>query len=81
MDVILSAAVVVLFLIAAAAAWPAMYAVWQRVVAGTARCISCHKAQACDEWLASGRREGADELCPNGLLLERMIATHRAKQR
>jgi hypothetical protein len=31
MDVILSAAVVVLFVLAAAAAWPAMYDIWIRV--------------------------------------------------
>ena len=33
MDLIFSAAVVGLFVIAAAAAWPAMYAVWTRAVA------------------------------------------------
>lgn len=35
MDLILSAAVVVLFILAAAAAWPAMYALWSRATADT----------------------------------------------
>jgi len=37
MDLILSAAVVVLFVLAAAAAWPAMYAVWSRAIASDTR--------------------------------------------
>ena len=37
MDVILSAAVIILFIIAAAAAWPVMYAVWLRAVASDTR--------------------------------------------
>ena len=37
MDLILSAAVVVLFVLAAAAAWPVMYALWSRAIADTDR--------------------------------------------
>lgn len=36
MDLTFSAAVVTLFIIAAAAAWPAMYATWSRIVASDA---------------------------------------------
>jgi hypothetical protein len=37
MDLIFSAAVVTLFVIAAAAAWPAMYATWSRALASDTR--------------------------------------------
>jgi hypothetical protein len=37
MDLTFSAAVVTLFIIAAAAAWPAMYATWSRIVASDTR--------------------------------------------
>jgi hypothetical protein len=40
MDLIFSAAVVVLFIIAAAAAWPVMYAMWSRAVASDTRELS-----------------------------------------
>ena len=37
MDLTFSAAVVTLFIIASAAAWPAMYAMWSRIVASDTR--------------------------------------------
>lgn len=29
------------------------------------RCVMCPSIEECDHWLASGKREGLDEFCPN----------------
>lgn len=29
------------------------------------RCVMCPNIEECDRWLASGKREGLDEFCPN----------------
>ncbi|HVL34285.1 MAG TPA: DUF6455 family protein [Burkholderiales bacterium] len=36
----------------------------------TRRCVACRDQAACDAWLASGRREGAAEFCPNAAFVE-----------
>lgn len=36
------------------------------------RCVACADKPACDEWLASGRREGAAAFCPNAAFVRRI---------
>ena len=33
------------------------------------RCVMCPSTSACDTWLASGKRDDAEDFCPNARLL------------
>lgn len=36
------------------------------------RCADCRAKTQCEEWLASGRRDGYTSFCPNAAFVERM---------
>lgn len=36
------------------------------------RCVACPDKPACDAWLASGKREGAEAFCPNASFVQRI---------
>jgi hypothetical protein len=40
----------------------------------TRRCVFCKAKQQCDAWLASGRREGFEEFCPNAWYIAQRAA-------
>jgi hypothetical protein len=37
----------------------------------TRRCVFCTTKKECDAWLASGRREGFEDFCPNAWYIAR----------
>jgi hypothetical protein len=36
------------------------------------RCTLCPSTEACDEWLASGARDGQEDFCPNAEYLHKL---------
>jgi hypothetical protein len=36
------------------------------------RCVFCPNVDRCADWLASGKREGLEEFCPNAPYLKRL---------
>ena len=71
MQVMLTGIVLVLF-IALVALLSLGYAGWRRMTSrdgemarAVGRCMLCPSIEDCDNWLASGKRDGLADFCPN----------------